>query len=357
MKRATDMRCGQIIAGLVHDFWARYGDELTRKDSEIDADSINRGLFNSTARISDKVGVHRQYVEQLSQFLLTSLERDYPQVRPSACQAELEQALEDEYARLSRRVPGWLHASNLLQDDIRIGFEQGIIKYCDKAKKDVENACVLWNVRWIERRRRWYRDPKWLVGIGVPVVIAVLGWFAPRWVQDRGGRDEKPPDAPVVEQRAFVSQKSIDLTPVRDPATNRVTHWNVTVIWTNQGNVPAVRTLTYAHVISFPGPMPADYGFEHDPSTPAVEMVETVIGPKSDRASLVLPVPIGTIEDVIAGRQKLYVWGWAEYDDFVPSTARYRTEFCLEVIIAGDANDPTGISAHSVYQKTHNGAT
>jgi len=195
MKCSADVRCSQIIARLVHDFWARHGDELRQKDSEIDADFISRGLFNTTARISDKVGLHRQYLEQLSQSLLTSLEEDYPQVRPSACQLELQQVLEGEYTRLSLKVPGWLHASNLLQEDIRASFEQGIVKHCDKAKKDVENACALWNVRWIERRRRWYRDPKWLVGIGVSVVIAVFGWFVPRWLQSRDGRDEKPPGA------------------------------------------------------------------------------------------------------------------------------------------------------------------
>jgi hypothetical protein len=221
---------------------------------------------------------------------------------------------------------------------------------------NMENACALWDIRWTARRK-WYRDPKWLVGILIAVAIPVLGWFVPRWVQNRDARDEKPPGVPVVEQRAFVSQKSIDLTPVRDPATNRVTHWNITVVWTNHGNTPTLRASTYAHVISFPGPMPADYSFEHDASTPTVEMVETVIDPKSDRPSSALPVSVATIQDVIAGRQKLYVWGWAEYNDFLPNTARHRTEFCLEVIIAGDANNPTGISALSVFQKRHNGAT
>lgn len=172
MKGSGKRCCQEIVARLVDEFWGTHREELTQKDSEIDSDFIGRGLFNSTIRVSDKVGLHRQYMKELSDFLLTSLEEDYPHLRPSTCQGELQKVLEREYASLSRKVPGWLHASNLLQEGVSSTFDQGLTKDCAEAKASIENACALWEERRkITRKEVWVGFFKW----AIPITLTILG--------------------------------------------------------------------------------------------------------------------------------------------------------------------------------------
>ena len=172
MKRSAKRRCQKIVARLVDDFWAKHREELKQKDSVIDSDFIGRGLSNSTGPTCDKVGLHRQYLEKLSDFLLTSLEKDYPHLRPSTCQRQLQQALEREYGSLSRKVPGWLHASNLLQENICSNFDQGLMKDYAKTKASIANACALWEERRKVRRKKAYIGfLKW----AIPITLTILG--------------------------------------------------------------------------------------------------------------------------------------------------------------------------------------
>lgn len=172
MKRSVNRRCQEIAARLVDEFWATNRGYLTQKDAEIDSDFIGRGSFNSTIRVSDKVGLYRKYLKELSDFLLTSLEKDYPHLCPSICQSELQQTLDREYASLRRKIPGWLHASNLLQENICSNFEQGLTKDCAEAKASIENACALWEERRkIKRKEVWVGFFKW----AIPITLTILG--------------------------------------------------------------------------------------------------------------------------------------------------------------------------------------
>lgn len=194
MKRSANKRCQEIVARLVDEFWATNRGDLTQKDSEIDSDFIARGLFNSTARVGDKVGLHRRYLKRLSDSLLTSLEKDYPHLCPSTCQSELQKVLEREYASLSRKVPGWLRDSNLLQEGISSTFDQGLTKDCSEAKTSIENACALWEERWrLKKREKRIHLLKWTAGIGVPSILVIAGWFVSAWIQAKEGRDETAP--------------------------------------------------------------------------------------------------------------------------------------------------------------------
>jgi hypothetical protein len=79
-----------------------------------------------------------------------------------------------------------------------------------------------------------------------------------------------------------------------------------------------------------------------------------LIGPHSTVNALPLEIGAGDLEEVIARRGHLYVWGWAEYNDVFADTPRHRTEFCNEVVIS---RDPARVIAvnFAVYKK-YNGA-
>jgi hypothetical protein len=46
-----------------------------------------------------------------------------------------------------------------------------------------------------------------------------------------------------------------------------------------------------------------------------------------------LIVPIPTMEEARAGRLRLFMWGWAEYDDMFSHDKTHRSEFCREMVI------------------------
>ena len=194
MKCYGRKRCQEIVARLVDDFWAANRDDLRQKDARIDSDHIERGSFNSTARVSDKSGLHRQYLKELYDFLLAHLEKDYPHLRPSACESELQETLEREYGGLARKIPGWLHDSNLLQDGIRSNLEQGLMRDCAETKAHIRNSCALWKERWrLRRREKRIHILKWTATIGLPGILVIAGWFVSAWIQGKGGKGETVP--------------------------------------------------------------------------------------------------------------------------------------------------------------------
>lgn len=52
-----------------------------------------------------------------------------------------------------------------------------------------------------------------------------------------------------------------------------------------------------------------------------------------------IDIPIDVFQAVQAGTHRLYMWGWADYNDIFEGTERHRTEFSAEILITGSLSD------------------
>ena len=78
------------------------------------------------------------------------------------------------------------------------------------------------------------------------------------------------------------------------------------------------------------------------------------LGPKATTWGATLGLHIVDLDNVRRGRKRIFVWGWADYNDIFPNTPRHRTEFCHEIIVMGDPQNPAHISFRGY--RTFNGA-
>ncbi len=169
-----ERKCKEIIARLNRVFQSNQGNQLIQKIGAIDQDFINRGLFNSTARIAELVHAHYDYISSLKNFLLESIERDYSHLSPMKCKPHLRIIIEREYIILDGKLPGWLHESQLYDEGIRVSFERGVQNKKEEAMVDLDDNCSLWDKRWrLKKKQKRIEFSKWLIGPGIGFVIIV----------------------------------------------------------------------------------------------------------------------------------------------------------------------------------------
>jgi hypothetical protein len=142
--------------------------------------------------------------------------------------------------------------------------------------------------------------------------------------------------------RAFVFVRKFNLDIVQSGA-----EWWISVDWENSGNTPAKDFFNRVNCKTFITEPGNEFGF---PDQPGNEAMRCLVGPKAIESSAILKIPISVINGVREKKRRLFVWGWAEYDDRFNKTEPHRTEFCDEVII-----DPSGIPIRRLY-RLHNGA-
>lgn len=158
-------------------------------------------------------------------------------------------------------------------------------------------------------------------------------------------------DAIFTSNRAFVFLKKIEYQFIGDNLSRTIVKWKFVPHWENGGITP---TKDMANHISFAVfDRPIDLGFEFsDYGDP--EVGHTMIGPKAIMHAAHIDVPVDVLEKVRNGEVHAYIWGWADYNDMFPSTDRHRSEFCVELVVHGDARTE---NCHFVFRqhRQHNG--
>jgi hypothetical protein len=135
----------------------------------------------------------------------------------------------------------------------------------------------------------------------------------------------------ISTQRAFVFIQSFHVYVVGSEI-------RVMPRWENSGVTPANPFRNYVNWKTFRETPPTDFEFP-DLDTNGNPIVgkghgETFfIGPKATMFGNTLIVPIPTMEEARAGRLRLFMWGWAEYDDMFSHDRTHRSEFCREMVI------------------------
>lgn len=156
-------------------------------------------------------------------------------------------------------------------------------------------------------------------------------------------------EALIATQRAFVFVTTI--IPRRGiNMDGDTTHWVFEVQWKNSGNTPTKNMFVRMNLLPFDGELPDDFDFKDLGN----DNVPVFIGPQSMVGSGQLSVQVADVEAVIAGNKKLFLWGWAEYDDTFKDTPRHRVEYCFDIRIAGEAKTDKNSIQMSMYRR-HNG--
>ncbi|BAM91093.1 hypothetical protein S58_51140 [Bradyrhizobium oligotrophicum S58] len=144
----------------------------------------------------------------------------------------------------------------------------------------------------------------------------------------------------TVVERAFIMISDISIVTISQYHTIIVHRINVNVL--NSGRTPARNYVSCVNLVVVDD-LPHDFRFAdrtHD------GLVAGVIGPQS-RTYFQVDV---FIQDALAtheGRKKTFIYGWMEYDDIFPDSARHRTEFCVSVEVFTDPRVmPEVISGH-----------
>lgn len=152
-------------------------------------------------------------------------------------------------------------------------------------------------------------------------------------------------------QRAFVFLSTIEA---------HVINANVHIMpkWENSGSTAANPAKSYGNWKTFIGPPPANYDWPDLDQTANPLPRRTGgdafhMGPRSTKYSQSCEVPIAFIEEVRARRQRLFVWGWIEYEDAFADTPSHRTEFCNEVIVTGMGKDDSGATTAALTFPTY----
>jgi hypothetical protein len=117
----------------------------------------------------------------------------------------------------------------------------------------------------------------------------------------------------------------------------------------NSGSTPTQNMRSRIAWKFLPWEPPPEYGYpDFDASGNVETSPETrpaFVGPKATSYGPTIYIPIDRLK---AGGERIFIWGWMEYNDTLKGTSRYRTEFCNEMAVInlgpGDTN-PQAIKA------------
>ena len=159
-------------------------------------------------------------------------------------------------------------------------------------------------------------------------------------------------DALIYTDRAFVFPQTVVWSPLLDIKSDKIINWTAAIQWKNSGNTPTrnLRLLIAKYIQR--EALPDEYDLDNVP----LDYTPLLIAPGNTLESTQMVVSIEECEEIIAGRQQFYLYGWAEYDDVFDATPRHRTEFCYRINMGGNPRirDKCGLrwNIHS----RHNGA-
>lgn len=141
----------------------------------------------------------------------------------------------------------------------------------------------------------------------------------------------------VARDSAFVVMKRITAVSIADKsALSRIVFWYFMPSWENSGNTPATGLMTRINLFSDPSGIPSNFEFPDYFDPASGEIVRLVIGPKNEIGSGGIEIATDELVAVKSGNQRMFIYGWTEYDDVFRTVSFHRTEFCCEIKVEGD---------------------
>jgi hypothetical protein len=129
------------------------------------------------------------------------------------------------------------------------------------------------------------------------------------------------------EQRAYVFVKAV---AVQSEPIDRFVRRAICIALENTGATATRHLITSLNWAQFQPDIPADFHFPDGRQDPAL------LGPRQSMDIRLADIPTDALVNAEQDSHKLYVWGWAEYNDVFANTPRHRTEFCFRLLVHGD---------------------
>jgi hypothetical protein len=133
----------------------------------------------------------------------------------------------------------------------------------------------------------------------------------------------------VGTQRAFVFLKQFEVVPINQEI-------RILPQWENSGSTPTTNARSYVNWKTFVGDPPPNYSWPDldangNPLTTPASPQLFFVAPKGTKYAHTLIIPNHTMDAVRDKTERLFVWGWINYEDEFGQD--HRTEFCNEVIV------------------------
>lgn len=180
---------------------------------------------------------------------------------------------------------------------------------------------------------RWTR----VVGIGTLLGVLVAGGAALIFRQQLSAMLEANRDSRqsfIDGNRAFVFVHSFDANAVTDPTTNQVIGWEINVVLENSGNTPTQKLVVKINN-EFNAADPPQDEFPPDLEATKYDSI-AVIRPRATSTTTDVRLTLDQIQDVLDGKSKFFIWGWAEYNDIFQNTPCHRTRFMDALLVVGN---------------------
>ena len=224
---------------------------------------------------------------------------------------------------------------------------------CDKPKNhDEADLCQQLRMAKAAEDAVWWARAQSILGIlgfiGVVLTLIFTGWTAAT-----ASRQVRLSRQSVIDtDRAFVYISEGLMGAVVNSKTQKVESWKTSVRWKNSGTTPTRNLRLFLALSIRKDGLPDSFDF------PVLEVpdVHVMIAPGSTIDSVELPISLEDMEDIVAEKKYLHVWGWAEYDDVFEGTPRHRTEVCIRWRVGGNVRDPQKFSSRYEIYGRHNGA-
>ena len=141
----------------------------------------------------------------------------------------------------------------------------------------------------------------------------------------------------VRELRAYISIKEIEMAQFRGPSMlsinspngnfpGEIQNYRISASLENGGQTPIRNGFVNINHVLRVGDLPKDFSFPDGKKTE-----RAAIGARGGFSTPGIFIPISDVQTVVAKTNRLFVWGWIDYDDVFEGTVRRRTEFCFDV--------------------------
>jgi hypothetical protein len=131
-------------------------------------------------------------------------------------------------------------------------------------------------------------------------------------------------------QRALIVPTQFHSTAI--VRNDRVIAYRITAVFENTGTTVARRFTGTASIVMWKGLLPEDFKY---PDRMEAIAPNAFVAP---RLKIPFPVDIAIQDllDIMNKKMRGFIYGWVEYDDVFTSSARRRTEFCVEIEVIGN---------------------
>ena len=141
-------------------------------------------------------------------------------------------------------------------------------------------------------------------------------------------------------ERAYISLSKLETVWILDPVTKRQRDLAIIPIWHNSGSTPPKNTSSKVnwwktlHVNV--DKLWFDDSWHNEDEYDRGRYYPLPVPPKGYLIGNTFTIPALNYFGAAERAERLFIWGWVEYDDIFSDTPRHRTEFCLELRVLGD---------------------